>query len=97
MEEQATYNRKIKYDVVIGIDPDVERSGLAIIGLYDMKLTVNSHPFPELLEIVRSVAFEGAELGHATVVYVEAGWKTNPTGTCHRKTHGRAQPRKASM
>ena len=75
MEEQATYNRKFKYDVVIGIDPDVERSGLAILGLYDMKLTVNSHPFPELLEIVRSVAFEGAELGHATVVYVEAGWK----------------------
>ena len=65
MEEQATYNPKIKYDVVIGIDPDVERSGLAILGLYDMKLTVNSHPFPELLEIVRSVAFEGAELGHA--------------------------------
>ena len=28
MEEQATYNRKFKYDVVIGIDPDVERSGL---------------------------------------------------------------------
>jgi len=27
MEEQATYNRKHKYDVVIGIDPDVERSG----------------------------------------------------------------------
>lgn len=53
MEEQATYNRKFKYDVVIGIDPDVERSGLAILGLYDMKLTVNSHPFPELLEIVR--------------------------------------------
>lgn len=51
MEEQATYNRKFKYDVVIGIDPDVERSGLAILGLYDMKLTVNSHPFPELLEI----------------------------------------------
>ena len=75
MEEQATYNRKIKYDVVIGIDPDVERSGLAILGQYDMKLTVNSHPFPELLEIVRSVAFEGAELGHATVVYVEAGWR----------------------
>lgn len=75
MEEQATYNRKLKYDVLIGIDPDVERSGLAILGLYDMKLTVNSHPFPELLEIVRSVAFEGAELGHATVVYVEAGWK----------------------
>ncbi len=75
MEEQATYNRKLKYDVVIGIDPDVEHSGLAILGQYDMKLTVNSHPFPELLEIVRSVAFEGAELGHATVVYVEAGWK----------------------
>ena len=53
MEEQATYNRKLKYDVVIGIDPDVEHSGLAILGQYDMKLTVNSHPFPELLEIVR--------------------------------------------
>lgn len=26
MEEQATYNRKLKYDVLIGIDPDVERS-----------------------------------------------------------------------
>ena len=70
MEEQATYNRKLKYDVVIGIDPDVEHSGLAILGQYDMKLTVNSHPFPELLEIVRSVAFEGAELGHATVAFV---------------------------
>lgn len=37
MEEQATYNRIRKYDVLIGIDPDVERSGLAILGLYDMK------------------------------------------------------------
>ena len=75
MEEQATYNRKRKYDVVIGIDPDVERSGCATLSLYDeVKLTINSHPFPELLEIVRSVAFEGEELGHATVVYVEAGW-----------------------
>lgn len=97
MEEQATYNRKIKYDVVIGIDPDVERSGLAILGLYDMKLTVNSHPFPELLEIVRSVAFEGAELGHATWYMSRQVGRTNPTGICHRRTHGRAQPRKASM
>lgn len=49
MEEQATYNRKLKYDVVIGIDPDVEHSGLAILGQYDMKLTVNSHPFPRVV------------------------------------------------
>lgn len=26
MEEQATYNRKHKYDVLIGIDPDGERN-----------------------------------------------------------------------
>lgn len=76
MEEQSTYNRKRKYDVVIGIDPDVERSGCATLSLYDeVKLTINSHPFPELLEIVHAIAVEGAELGHATVVYVEAGWK----------------------
>ncbi len=76
MEERYTYNRKRKYDVVIGIDPDVERSGCATLSLYDeVKLTINSQPFPELLEIVHAIAVEGAELGHATVVYVEAGWK----------------------
>ena len=94
MEEQATYNRKLKYDVVIGIDPDVEHSGLAILGQYDMKLTVNSHPFPELLEIVRSVKVRSSAMP-PWCMSRQVG-KTNPTGICPRKTHGRAQQRKAS-
>lgn len=75
MEEQSTYSTK-KQTYVVGIDPDVERSGCATLSLYDeVKLTINSHSFPELLEIVHAIAVEVAELGHTTVVYVEAGWK----------------------
>ncbi|OKZ38633.1 MAG: hypothetical protein BHV68_10415 [Bacteroidales bacterium 43_8] len=37
MEEQATYNRKIKYDVLIGIDPDVERSGYSVLDTRNCK------------------------------------------------------------
>ena len=50
MEEQATYNRIRKYDVVIGIDPDVEHSGYSVLDTRKMKMEMSVCPFPLLVE-----------------------------------------------
>lgn len=54
MEEQATYNRKHKYDVLIGIDPDVERSGYSVLDTRKMKMEMSVCPFPLLVEGIKN-------------------------------------------
>lgn len=68
MEEQSTYNRKSKYDVVIGIDPDVDKNGVAILNTGTNVLTVYSMTFPEAIEHIKTMPVDD------TIVYVEAGW-----------------------
>lgn len=97
MEEQATYNRKHKYDVVIGIDPDVERSGYSVLDTRKMKMEMSVCPFPLLVEGIKNFMSTARKTMNEWRYMSRQVGKTNPTGICHRKTHGRAQPRKASM
>ena len=69
--------------IIIGIDPDVEASGLGIVNLTGRKVITNysSHPLPEL---VTTLAFLTKEppIGAADIqvpdpeiyIYIEAGW-----------------------
>lgn len=58
-----------KIDCIIGIDPDCEKSGLAILYHHDRKLLIGSYHFPKLIDVVRE--FNNA---YNLVVVVEAGW-----------------------
>ena len=73
MEEQATYNRKIKYDVVIGIDPDVERSGYSVLDTRKMKMEMSVCPFPLLVEGIKKLHEHCKKNDERVAVYVEAG------------------------
>lgn len=60
---------------IIGIDPDVDKSGIAILDPDDRNILVASMEFAPLLELLYS------EISNATsklVVVIEAGWKNIP-------------------
>lgn len=60
----------MKYLYYIGIDPDVEKSGFALLNRETRELTLESLTFPQLLN--RLVQAKAS--GEPTQVVVEAGW-----------------------
>lgn len=58
------------FDVIVAIDPDVERSGVCFYYKREKKLFVNAYSFPQLLDIVEDVSNKVNSL----LVVVEAGW-----------------------
>lgn len=64
----------IKVDVVIGIDPDVKKSGCAFLEVATRKLEISTLSFPDLLDYLRYVQRQ-AEVAHKNFrVIIEAGW-----------------------
>lgn len=71
------FDRKIGY--VIGIDPDIDRCGVAVISKARRALEVDYLNFPETLERVKAVYSDWERQYKDTapqsfMVYVEAGW-----------------------
>lgn len=61
-----------KYDYVFGIDPDVEKSGIARLRTYDRVMNVETFTFSELIEELHDYKIC---LGDAKAVFVvEASW-----------------------
>lgn len=61
---------KGKADIIIGIDPDVRKSGVGVVNSKG-EVEVFSFTFPELIEHLKL----SAQLKDCTVVVVEASWK----------------------
>ena len=61
---------KGKADIIIGIDPDVNKSGVGVVSSKG-EAEVFSFTFPELIEHLKL----SAQLKDCTVVVVEASWK----------------------
>ena len=61
---------KGKADIIIGIDPDVSKSGVGVVSRERKGVEVFSRSFPELLEYLKMAA---THIG--VVVVVEASWK----------------------
>ena len=59
-----------KADIIIGIDPDVNKSGVGVVSSIG-EVDVFSFTFPELIEHLKL----SAQLKDCTVVVVEASWK----------------------
>ena len=60
-------------EIVIGIDPDVSKSGLACLDVTTKEVQVISNSFPQLLEYLQNVA-RNHTLSGRVVVVVEASW-----------------------
>lgn len=61
---------KCKYNTVIGIDPDSEKSGIAVLDVPSKQFTgVQTLKFAELIDLL--VSFSGKS---DCMVYIEAGW-----------------------
>lgn len=60
--------------IIIGIDPDVDRSGFALLEVKTRILDTIALPFPELLDHLLHVK---AAYGDNAIVIVEASWKTS--------------------
>ena len=59
-----------KADIIIGIDPDVNKSGVGVVSRERKGVEVFSRSFPELLEYLKMAATHTS-----VVVVVEASWK----------------------
>ena len=69
----------LKLQVLIAIDPDVEKNGVAHLECGTRKLEVASLSFPDLLDYLFSLKRQAEVTGKTYRVIIEAGWliKTN--------------------
>jgi hypothetical protein len=65
---------KMKYDTIVAIDPDVEKSGVAYLKPSTRQLEVSSLEFPLLLEYLQHAKGISEETNESLIVVVEASW-----------------------
>lgn len=64
-----------KYDRVVGIDPDVGRSGVGVVHVRTRKTEMLAMPFPLLMDYLHDMATGcTGNRGEKVLVVVEAGW-----------------------
>lgn len=63
-----------KYDNVIGIDGDVDKSGVAFLHVPTRKLEATSLSFPDLLDYLQTAKTKSELSGESVIVVVEASW-----------------------
>lgn len=75
--------RKIHLDTVIGIDPDVDKNGVAMLDCNTRTLTITTLTFPQLLDYLQYQKRQAEVQGRNIIVAVEAGWMNQ--GNWHLK------------
>lgn len=66
---------KKEYDIIIGIDPDVKRSGVAVLDMKTGNMLMYSMSFPELIRWLQEQDEAMCEDTKRRLVVVEASWK----------------------
>lgn len=74
---------KGKADIIIGIDPDVSKSGVGVV-TSSGKVDVFSFTFPELIEYLKLCSTLKITMEKTCVVVVEASWKISHNWHAHR-------------
>lgn len=65
---------RIHLDTVIGIDPDVDRNGVAVLDCNDKRLEVTTLAFPKLLDYLLYQKRTSDACGKKLLIVIEAGW-----------------------
>ena len=63
-----------KPDTIISIDPDVEKSGVAVLGTLSRHIELHTFPFPVLMDYLRDWKETQGITSEPVRVVVEAGW-----------------------
>lgn len=74
----------------IGIDPDVEKNGVAVVEKETKKLECSALTFAQTLDYLQWVCSRASEVGAEVKVYIEAGW-LNRTNWHLQRTDNRGQ------
>lgn len=74
-----------RYDIIIGIDPDIEKNGVAFYERITKRLKATTLTYPHLLDYLRQENKKALEVGLNLIVIIEAGWLN--------KTHWHLSPR----
>lgn len=77
-----------KHDVIIGIDPDKEKSGIGILYMATRKLELTNMSFPVLLDNLQAWKKDEADNNRKVIVIVEAGWMN--AKSCFHKAQGKS-------
>ena len=85
---------KGKADIIIGIDPDVNKSGVATISGKGEEVTAVSLSFPQLLEYLQTERTRSMAENTRVVVVVEASWKISTNWHVHQRDSKGAIARK---
>lgn len=64
----------LKNKWIIGVDPDVEKSGVAFLDCETKELKIKNYIFPECIEYLRNIKKEAEEKEIDYVIVIEAGW-----------------------
>ena len=64
----------MKYDVIVGIDPDIKKNGVAILTTAMRELETLSLTFYELTEFLYVTKANNYDRGLSWLVVIEAGW-----------------------
>ena len=75
----------MKADRIIGIDPDVNKSGVAVISGKGEEVTAMSLSFPQLLEYLQTERTRSMAENTRVVVVVEASWKISTNWHVHQR------------
>lgn len=63
-----------RYDYIVGIDPDSDKSGVATIRTSDRLIEVSVKPFPNLMQYFRYLRDVITNHNSSVLIVVEAGW-----------------------
>ena len=63
-----------RYDYIIAIDPDVEKSGVALMDVAGRRVECSAMNLPALVDYIRTCKARSERIGGGYVVVVEAGW-----------------------
>ena len=66
---------KSKYDIIISIDPDTEKSGVCLLHQSDRRYHADKYTFPKLLDLLTAQRESQKQLYLNVVIVVESGWK----------------------
>ena len=86
----------MKYDNIIAIDPDKDKSGVAFLKPKTRQLEVTNLTFPLLLDYLQHVKGVHDETKESLIVVVEAGWMVKKVISMMRKDTGRKRLQRMS-
>lgn len=86
----------MKYDNIIAIDPDVERSGVAYLKVATKQLEVANLTFPQLLDYLKHAKQVRDESKESLIVIIEAGWITQANWHLKRGDNARVASAKGN-